>query len=72
MTSPEQVRAIPDPAERARAARAAQGALEAQRDEYAAIVREAVRELRAAGLSLAKVAAAVGVSSGRVQQLEKP
>lgn len=69
--TPEQLRAITDPTERARAARAAQADLERQRDDLAAVVRESVREMRRT-MTLAKVAGELGVTPGRVQQLEKP
>ena len=70
MTTPDQLRAIADPADRARAARAAQADLAAQSDALVTVIREAVREMRQT-MTLAKVAAELGVTPGRVQQLEK-
>jgi predicted transcriptional regulator len=71
MRRPETIRAIPDLAERARAAQAAIVESRALTGEYAALVRETVREMRAAGMSLGKVADELGVTRTRVQQLEK-
>jgi DNA-binding transcriptional regulator YiaG len=71
MRRPETIRAIADPTERALAAQAAVIESRALTSEYATITREAVREMRANGMSLAKVARSIGVTRTRVQQLEK-
>lgn len=66
-----EVAAINDPAERARVA--TQRISEHQRavNRLAAIRREAIAELRAAGLSHAEVAAAMGITRGRAAQLQR-
>lgn len=71
VTDPQQLRAIPDPVARVRAVNDAIAQVTALRTELAAVSREAVQEMRRT-MSLAEVAAALGVSRGRVQQLEKP
>jgi DNA-directed RNA polymerase sigma subunit (sigma70/sigma32) len=43
----------------------------AQRAAIAGVIRETVREMRQT-MSLAQVAVALGITRGRVQQLEKP
>ncbi len=67
----DSLRAIADPAIRARCAAAAIAPLTTTVSELSAVVRDAVREMRETR-SLAQVAAELGVSRGRVQQLEKP
>lgn len=67
----EALRAIPDPVERVRAVNAAIVAANGVRRELASITRGTVQEMRKT-MSLAEVAVALGVSRGRVQQLEKP
>ncbi len=77
MFLPDEVRSlarfrdIADPVERAKAVSAAMVETTTLAAELAALTREAVREMRAT-MSLAQVAEALGVSRGRVQQLEKP
>lgn len=71
MRTPATIRKITDPANRAQAATAAVAETQRLASEYATITREAVRELRQT-MSLAEVAKALGVSRGRIQQLEKP
>jgi ribosome-binding protein aMBF1 (putative translation factor) len=68
--TPDQLRAIADPIERAQAARAVQAEKQAEHDAVVVVVREAVREARQT-MSHAKIAAALGVTPSRVQQLEK-
>ncbi|MER7433154.1 sigma factor-like helix-turn-helix DNA-binding protein [Pseudonocardia alni] len=70
MRRPNTIRAIPDTTERAKAAMAATA--EAQRAivEYRTLTTAAVQELRRT-MSLGQVAAALGVSRSRIQQLEK-
>jgi hypothetical protein len=63
----DEIRAIPDPLERIRAANQA---LDDTRTELFAIRRDAVRELRET-MSIRQVATALGLSSTRVTQLEK-
>lgn len=67
-----EVRAIPDVRERVRAANAAIAEVAEFSTAMAAITRETVQQLRAEGDSLAQVAAKLGVSRGRAQQLAAP
>ena len=70
MQTPDDLRAIPDPVQRVAAAHAALDEVAAQRAAIAGVIRETVREMRQT-MSLAQVAAALGVTRSRVQQLEK-
>jgi hypothetical protein len=68
----EQIKAIADPAARAKAAGELLNAHQAYVTRLASIRREAIAELRASGLSYAQVAEALGVSRGRIAQLRAP
>lgn len=68
----EQIEAIPDIAERVKAANAALAHTDAARTELTAIKQRAVLELLRQGVSVRKAASILGVSPGRVQQLQKP
>lgn len=71
----DRIATIADPIERAKAARSAQVQLqvayEDERTELMAITGAAIREARQGGMSFAKIAVALDVTPGRVQQLEK-
>lgn len=66
----DEIRAIGDPVERVKAARERDDALMAERAAVAGVVRGAVQEMRRT-MTYGQVAAALGVSRTRVQQLEK-
>src|SRR5207245_5053255 len=68
----EQLKAIEDPAARARRAGDLLGAHQGYVNQLASIRREAIAELRASGLSYAQVGEALGVSRGRIAQLRAP
>lgn len=70
MRRPDTIRAIPDAAERARAAMVATAQAQALSVEYRSITTTAVAEMRQT-MSLGQVAALLGVSRSRVQQLER-
>lgn len=70
MRRPETIRAIPEPAKRARAAMAETVAAQGVVNEYAAITRDAVREMRRT-MSHAQIGKLLGVTRGRVQQIER-
>lgn len=70
MSNLDALRAIPDPVQRVTAAHAALDEVAAERAAVAGVIRETVREMRET-MSLAQVAAALGVTRSRVQQLEK-
>jgi hypothetical protein len=65
------LRAIEDPAERVVAVRAELARTDLLRTELAMVTHEAVVEMRRS-MTLAAVAAVLGVSVGRVNALEKP
>lgn len=71
LASLDELRAITDPVQRITAARDVQVRLGFHRDAVTELIRDAVREMRKT-MSLAQVAAALGVSRSRVQQLEQP
>jgi hypothetical protein len=70
MRTPDHVRKIADPVKRVAAANAAVAETQRLAAEYAAITRETVREMRQT-MSYGQIAAALGVSRTRVQQLER-
>lgn len=65
------LRAIPDDVERIRVVNSLIAERSAEVAELSSITRETVQRMRKT-MSLAQVAQALGVSRGRVQQLEKP
>lgn len=69
--TPDKVRAVAEPADRARAAQREIDKSQRAVAELAHIRAEAVAELRAAGMSHAGVAKALGVSRARAAQLAK-
>jgi hypothetical protein len=69
MQRPDTIARIEDPAARARAAHKAAEEARRRAAEYVTIRRGAVRALRDAGLSLAQIATALGVTRSRAQQL---
>jgi hypothetical protein len=68
----EQIKAIADPAARAKRAGELLNAHQGYVNQLASIRREAIAELRATGLSYAQVGEALGVSRGRIAQLRGP
>ena len=68
----EEIKAIDDPAARAKRASELLTAHQGYVNQLASIRREAIAELRAAGLSYAQVGEALGVSRGRIAQLRGP
>lgn len=67
--TPEDVEAIDDPAERARAATELLGSYQRHVTHLARVRRQAVTQLRSQGLSYGQVADALGLSRGRIAQL---
>ncbi len=78
MTDTDQIASIPDPKDRAVAARDAQlkltVAYQDERKRLMDITSAAIKEMRdgGRGMSLAKIAVLLDVTPGRVQQLENP
>ena len=66
----DDIRTIPDPVARIRAVTAAQAEIAARQIALSAISRDTVREMRKT-MSYGQIAKALGVSRGRVQQLER-
>jgi hypothetical protein len=65
----ERIRALPDPAERAREIGRVLNALPAITTELRVMRQSALQELRAGGWSLAQIGEALGLHRNRVQQI---